>query len=346
MTARGCSRAPQKMAVRPDDRSRSVRSSSARKPGGVDRRHVAQAEDHDRRQFIDPVDHALKFVGRAEEKRAVDAKNRHVVGNVLVLEDVHAAFFQVFGRHLIDGRRARHAPDVEQRGENHPDFDGDREVGEDGQRKRRHPDGDVGLGLTQQHRNLVPLTHVRRDDEQDGGQYGHRHVPGQARAEEQQAEQRQRVDHPGHGCAGARSNVGRRAGDGARRRQAAEHRRDDVGDALGDELDVRIVPIAAHAIGDDRRHQRLDRAEHRDGEGRREQREDERRPKRRDVKCRQARGHGAKSRRHGLDRQLGRPRRRRCPQPGRPRCRESPSRNGSCRARATASSPTDPRRRE
>ena len=43
---------------------------------------------------------------------------------------------------------------------------------------------------------------------------------------------------------------------------------DDVGDALRDQLDVRVVAIAAHPIGDDRRHQRLDRAEHRDGERR------------------------------------------------------------------------------
>ena len=95
MTARGCSRAPQKIAVRPDARSVSATSSSARSPGRVDRRHVAQPEDHDRRQLIESVDHALQLVGRAEQKRAVDAEDRDEVRNVLVLQDVHAALFQV-----------------------------------------------------------------------------------------------------------------------------------------------------------------------------------------------------------------------------------------------------------
>ena len=39
--------------------------------------------------------------------------------------------------------------------------------------------------------------------------------------------------------------------------------------ALRDELDVRVVAVAAHPVGDDRRHQRLDRAEHRDRQRRR-----------------------------------------------------------------------------
>ena len=43
----------------------------------------------------------------------------------------------------------------------------------------------------------------------------------------------------------------------------------DVGDALRDQLHVRAVPAADHAVGDDRREQRLDRAEQRDGERRR-----------------------------------------------------------------------------
>ena len=43
--------------------------------------------------------------------------------------------------------------------------------------------------------------------------------------------------------------------------------RADVGDALGDQLGVRAVPPAGHAVGDHRREQRLDRAEQREAEG-------------------------------------------------------------------------------
>ena len=74
---------------------------------------------------------------------------------------------------------------------------------------------------------------------------------------------------PATGVCAPGADVGRGARDGAGRRQPAEQRRGDVGDALRDQLDVRVVPVAAHPVGDHRRHQRLDRAEHRDREGRR-----------------------------------------------------------------------------
>ena len=47
-----------------------------------------------------------------------------------------------------------------------------------------------------------------------------------------------------------------------------KQRRGEVGDALTDQLLVRIVPRAGHAVRDDGRQQRFDRAEHGDREGR------------------------------------------------------------------------------
>ena len=84
------------------------------------------------------------------------------------------------------------------------------------------------------------------------------------------------VDHARDRRSGARADVRGGAGDGAGGRQPAEDRRHDVGDALRDELDVRVVPVAAHAIGDDGRHQRLDGAEHGDRQRRAQQRRNER----------------------------------------------------------------------
>ena len=275
--------------------------------GGVDRRHVAQPKDHDGRQLVDPIGDALQLVGGAEEERTVDAEDRHVVGDVLVLQDVHPAILQVLRRHLVHRRRTRHAPDVEERGEHHPDLDGDREVGKHSQRERGEPHAHVGLRLAQQQRYLVPLTHVRRDDEEDGGEHGHRYVPRQTGAEHQQPEQGHRVDHAGHRRPPTRSHVGCRTSDSAGRRETAEHRRNDVGDSLGHELDVWIVAIAGHAIGDDGRHQRLDGAEHADGDRRRQQREYQRRLERREVEFRQPGRHGAEPRCDGLDRQLAQP---------------------------------------
>ena len=55
----------------------------------------------------------------------------------------------------------------------------------------------------------------------------------------------------------ARAHIGRGAGDGAGHADAAEERRADIGDALRDQLAVRAMPPSGHAVGDDRRKQRL-----------------------------------------------------------------------------------------
>ena len=140
------------------------------------------------------------------------------------------------------------------------------------------PDGDVGPGQPQQLRDLVPLAHVPRHHQQDRGEHRHRDEPRQRRRGQQHDEQRDGVHHAGDRRARAGADVGRGARDGARGRQAAEQRRRDVGDALRDELDVRVVVIAPHAVGDHRRQQRLDRAEQRHGQRRPEQRRDQLRP--------------------------------------------------------------------
>ena len=61
------------------------------------------------------------------------------------------------------------------------------------------------------------------------------------------------------------------ASERTRRSDTAEERADDIADAQRDQLGVWIVTPAAHAVGDNRRHERLDRSEHRDRERRRQQ---------------------------------------------------------------------------
>ena len=79
------------------------------------------------------------------------------------------------------------------------------------------------------------------------------------------------MDHAGDGRARAGADVGGGAGDGAGGGNAAEERRDNVGDALCDELHVGVVVVAAHAVGDDGGEKAFDRGEHGDGEGRGQQ---------------------------------------------------------------------------
>jgi hypothetical protein len=72
-------------------------------------------------------------------------------------------------------------------------------------------------------------------------------------------------------AAAAGAHVGGGAGDGAGGGKAAEKRRGEVGDALGDEFLVGVVAVVDGAVGDPRRQQRLDGAEQGDGEGRGDQ---------------------------------------------------------------------------
>ena len=90
-------------------------------------------------------------------------------------------------------------------------------------------------------------------------------------SEQNDEHQRQRMHDAGERAGAAVAHVRRGAGDRAGRREAAEQRRDDVGDALPDQLLIGVVARARHAVGDDGRQQRLDRAEHRDGERRPDQ---------------------------------------------------------------------------
>ncbi len=123
-------------------------------------------------------------------------------------------------------------------------------------------------------RDLAPFAHVVRHDEEHRGERGEGDEAGQRRGDEKNREQRERVDHAGDGGASAGADVGGGAGDGPGGGDASEKRRDDVGEALGDELDVGVVAIAAHAVGDDGGEEAFDCSEQGDGEGGGEERDD------------------------------------------------------------------------
>jgi len=103
--------------------------------------------------------------------------------------NVHAAVFNVVVGDLRDGGGGRDAADEEQRGQNHSGFDGDGEVGENGEGESHEPNADVGFGELEQLRNLAPLAHVVGNDHQDSGERGHRHVADQRRSKKENAEQ-------------------------------------------------------------------------------------------------------------------------------------------------------------
>ena len=66
----------------------------------------------------------------------MNAEDRRVVRNVFVLQNVHAAVFDVVVGDLRDGGGRGYAADEEQRRQNHAGFDGDGEIGKYGQARR------------------------------------------------------------------------------------------------------------------------------------------------------------------------------------------------------------------
>ena len=101
--------------------------------GGVDCGHIPQAQNHDRRQFLDLREDFFNLVGRTEKKWPVNAENRHLGWDFLVLQDVRVAFANIFLRHLGDSRCRGNLADEHQRSEYHPHLYSNRQIREHGQ---------------------------------------------------------------------------------------------------------------------------------------------------------------------------------------------------------------------
>ena len=86
------------------------------------------------------------LVGGSEQERAVNAEDGGVVGDVFVLQDVHAAVFDVLVGDFRDGGGGGDPADEQQRSQNHSRLDRYGEVGKDGEAEGHEPDADVGLG--------------------------------------------------------------------------------------------------------------------------------------------------------------------------------------------------------
>ena len=211
------------------------------------------------------------FVGGSKQEWAVDAEDRSIVGDILVLEYVHAAILDILVSDLRDGGGRGDTANEEQRGQNHSGFDGNGEVGEDGESEGDEPDADVGLRQFQQLRNLAPLSHVVGDDHQDSCERRHGYVAHEWRGEKKNAEQRERVDHAGDRRLRAGADAGGGASDGAGGGKSSEHGRHNISHALADEFDIGIVAVIAHAVRDYSGHERFDRTQHGNSKGRAEQ---------------------------------------------------------------------------
>ena len=110
--------------------------------------------------------------------------------------------------------------------------------------------------------------------------------------------------HSGNGGERTGTNVGGGARDGSCGRDSAEEGRYDVGDTLGDELDVGVVMIAADTIGNNGRQQAFNGRKQRHGECRREQGKDVLGVKRRECEVRKTLRNPAEAAPDGFDRKM------------------------------------------
>src|SRR5258706_13217931 len=208
--------------------------------GGIQSGHVAQAEDDYERQRAQILGGGIDFVGGAEQERSVNAEDGGVVRNVFILENVHAAVFHILVGDLGNRGGGGNAADEKQSGEDHTGFNGDGEVGEDGESEGHEPDADVGFGELEQLRNFAPLAHIVGDDHKNSSEHGQRHVANQRRCEEQDAQQSEGVNHARDRRLSARADVGGGAGGGAGGGGSPKHGRNGIGHPRAEQLACRI----------------------------------------------------------------------------------------------------------
>src|SRR5262245_17485906 len=94
------------------------------KARGIERGHVSQSQDHNRRERVDLIEDRTQFVGRSEQERAMYPENSDIRGNRLILENVDLAFADVVVGDGAHGRRVSDTLDEQQGGAHHPNTNG------------------------------------------------------------------------------------------------------------------------------------------------------------------------------------------------------------------------------
>ena len=152
-------------------------------------------------------------------------------------------------RQALNAGQFRHPVDEEEAGQDHAQFDGNRQVENDRDKKGGQQDDPVIVGIAAQFDEVMPFAHVDRHHHDDGRQRRERYIRSERRGDQHNAEQHQRVDDAGNRRPATGFDIGGGAGNGTGGRKATEERCRDIREPLGDQFLVGIVAVIDLAIG-------------------------------------------------------------------------------------------------
>ena len=221
----------------------------------VDERHLAHTDNPHLQVILpDTAANLIKLIGYTEEIRTIylvhigmvrDMEHSKVIAvqpHIVVLRGVEFMGERADDRCLVgtldeeDNRQQQAHLDSHRQVENHRQHKGNQHHDEVRLRRVRHPE------------EGAPTRHVVTDHHQHARQACHRNHPDQLAQEQQHQQQHYRMHDTCHRRATAVVDIGHRAGNSARRRNAAEERHYHVRHALRYQLGVGVVLIANHTI--------------------------------------------------------------------------------------------------
>lgn len=202
-----------------------------------------------------------KSIRHPEEQRPVDGENLHAVRHGFLIGQgnvVRGGLFLFAGNASVDARQLAHAAHEQQGSQHDPGIYGYGQIEDHRQREGQDHHRPVGLRPLENMPHRPQIAHVIGDHDQHGGEGRQRDVFGQRQKPHDHHDEEQGVHDGGDGRMRTGAHVGRRAGNGARGGETAEEHRGHVADTLRNQLHIRIVPVARHAVRHHTGQQRLD----------------------------------------------------------------------------------------
>ena len=210
---------------------------------GIDARNAAHTQDKDLRLVRDAGHGVLELVYRTKEERTGEFIHHHALRH-LAAEVVVGGFFVVFlegFRHRFHFGNIAHALDEEHRGKENADFNSNSQVDNHREEEGHEHHDDVALRSLEHLDEAAVAAHIESHLEKHGGKGCHRDHFGILAEHQHNEEEHHRMHQARNRAHGTITDVGRRTGDGTRRRDTAKNRRKDIRDTLAKKFGIGTV---------------------------------------------------------------------------------------------------------